>query len=100
MIPRPPRSTRTDTLFPYTSLFRSVDGCLLLGGQQGIRLALCLRLQVGQLLLRVFHFLLQLVLASEELLVGIAAHRLDLLERTLGAAAAAQADQEIGRAHV
>src|SRR3546814_2557856 len=23
MIPRPPRSTRTDTLFPYTSLFRS-----------------------------------------------------------------------------
>src|SRR3546814_8779493 len=25
MIPRPPRSTRTDTLFPYTTLFRS-DG--------------------------------------------------------------------------
>src|SRR3546814_6715035 len=24
MIPRPPRSTRTDTLFPYTTLFRSV----------------------------------------------------------------------------
>src|SRR3546814_11077242 len=24
MIRRPPRSTRTDTLFPYTSLFRSV----------------------------------------------------------------------------
>src|SRR3546814_1422250 len=23
MMPRPPRSTRTDTLFPYTSLFRS-----------------------------------------------------------------------------
>src|SRR3546814_16974099 len=23
MIPRPPRSTRTDTLFPYTSLFRA-----------------------------------------------------------------------------
>src|SRR3546814_14132902 len=22
----PPRSTRTDTLFPYTTLFRSVDG--------------------------------------------------------------------------
>src|SRR3546814_6827119 len=32
MIRRPPRSTRTDTLFPYTTLFRSVlrlgrDGC-------------------------------------------------------------------------
>src|SRR3546814_12445966 len=25
MIPRPPRSTRTDTLFPYTTLFRSVE---------------------------------------------------------------------------
>src|SRR3546814_5415447 len=24
MIPRPPRSTRTDTLFPYTPLFRSI----------------------------------------------------------------------------
>src|SRR3546814_20277895 len=26
MIRRPPRSTRTDTLFPYTTLFRSADG--------------------------------------------------------------------------
>src|SRR3546814_11659161 len=26
MIRRPPRSTRTDTLFPYTTLFRSSDG--------------------------------------------------------------------------
>src|SRR3546814_13178933 len=26
MIRRPPRSTRTDTLFPYTTLFRSVAG--------------------------------------------------------------------------
>src|SRR3546814_18904930 len=25
MIRRPPRSTRTDTLFPYTKLFRSLD---------------------------------------------------------------------------
>src|SRR3546814_7959049 len=25
MIRRPPRSTRTDTLFPYTTLFRSID---------------------------------------------------------------------------
>src|SRR3546814_3726406 len=28
MIRRPPRSTRTDTLFPYTTLFRSGIGCL------------------------------------------------------------------------
>src|SRR3546814_15605716 len=29
MIRRPPRSTRTDTLFPYTTLFRSA-ACILL----------------------------------------------------------------------
>src|SRR3546814_20885288 len=28
MIRRPPRSTRTDTLFPYTTLFRSATGSL------------------------------------------------------------------------
>src|SRR3546814_14433029 len=28
MIRRPPRSTRTDTLFPYTTLFRSDGGAL------------------------------------------------------------------------
>src|SRR3546814_19772013 len=28
MIRRPPRSTRTDTLFPYTTLFRSVGGVI------------------------------------------------------------------------
>src|SRR3546814_20806646 len=28
MIRRPPRSTRTDTLFPYTTLFRAVVGRL------------------------------------------------------------------------
>src|SRR3546814_3433435 len=27
MIRRPPRSTRTDTLFPYTTLFRSAGSC-------------------------------------------------------------------------
>src|SRR3546814_3829002 len=28
MIRRPPRSTRTDTLFPYTTLFRSTDDAM------------------------------------------------------------------------
>src|SRR3546814_20367627 len=33
MKPRPPRSTRTDTLFPYTTLFRSAGpGRLRIGG--------------------------------------------------------------------
>src|SRR3546814_9674485 len=39
MIRRPPRSTRTDTLFPYTTLFRSEVGDL--------KLAAGRRLQVG-----------------------------------------------------
>src|SRR3546814_17683220 len=32
MIRRPPRSTRTDTLFPYTTLFRSLGGHVNHGG--------------------------------------------------------------------
>src|SRR3546814_9302723 len=36
MIRRPPRSTRTDTLFPYTTLFRSKGG-LAGGGDAGLR---------------------------------------------------------------
>src|SRR3546814_16191209 len=32
MIRRPPRSTRTDTLFPYTTLFRSGDAAGGAGG--------------------------------------------------------------------
>src|SRR3546814_8039106 len=35
MIRRPPRSTRTDTLFPYTTLFRSADGPSKAGGATG-----------------------------------------------------------------
>src|SRR3546814_19597372 len=36
MIRRPPRSTRTDTLFPYTTLFRSVAlGAIYTGGIYG-----------------------------------------------------------------
>src|SRR3546814_8867657 len=49
MIRRPPRSTRTDTLFPYTTLFRSP----ILGARQPIDIALLpgqpRKLQVRQL---------------------------------------------------
>src|SRR3546814_14730222 len=37
MLRRPPRSTRTDTLFPYTTLFRSERELVLLEGN-GMRL--------------------------------------------------------------
>src|SRR3546814_14573726 len=36
MIRRPPRSTRTDTLLPYTTLFRSNDGSYKLFEQVGL----------------------------------------------------------------
>src|SRR3546814_8745543 len=43
MIRRPPISTRTDTLFPYTTLFRSPAGCRsqssVWSGSCGVRMA-------------------------------------------------------------
>src|SRR3546814_1141171 len=39
MIRRPPRSTRTDTLFPYTTLFRSVGQPLAIGRKEFSALA-------------------------------------------------------------
>src|SRR3546814_11873136 len=36
MIRRPPRSTRTDTLFPYTTLFRSAETAILVPGEIGL----------------------------------------------------------------
>src|SRR3546814_9035434 len=40
MIRRPPRTTRTDTLFPYTTLFRSIvgEGQILLARRQAVDL--------------------------------------------------------------
>src|SRR3546814_20324091 len=38
MIRRPPRSTRTDTLFPYTTLFRSSRAMRDLESQLGVQL--------------------------------------------------------------
>src|SRR3546814_10095049 len=37
MIRRPPRSTRTDTLFPYTTLFRSDGAAHRAGGRLDVR---------------------------------------------------------------
>src|SRR3546814_1077257 len=40
MIRRPPRSTRTDTLFPYTTLFRSKSRSSERGGDMGAQPAM------------------------------------------------------------
>src|SRR3546814_2322379 len=47
MLRRPPRSTRTDTLFPYTTLFRSDERCLLRARASGVRLHRRRRHDVG-----------------------------------------------------
>src|SRR3546814_9727244 len=48
MIRRPPRSTRTDTLFPYTTLFRSAGtGVLAKAAREAGGLVSCIELQPG-----------------------------------------------------
>src|SRR3546814_467488 len=51
MTRRPPRSTRTDTLFPYTTLFRSVFHHIRAWAEVEIRLACCARAGGGAALL-------------------------------------------------
>src|SRR3546814_11901645 len=53
MIRRPPRSTRTDTLFPYTTLFRSERGMLRhtkwsIGTLPGVLLAAAIAIGLAQ----------------------------------------------------
>src|SRR3546814_1442813 len=50
MIRRPPRSTRTDTLFPYTTLFRSTEQALF--GEASYDVTDALRLTIGGRLYR------------------------------------------------
>src|SRR3546814_5680855 len=66
MIRRPPRSTRTDTLFPYTTLFRSRN-------QPGIGRTNAAKKTVGFLLLGGLHHILHLVPAAASLPSGIEA---------------------------
>src|SRR3546814_17838666 len=47
MIRRPPRSTRTDTLFPYTTLFRSVAVMAPLAGHLSTRHPIAVLCGVG-----------------------------------------------------
>src|SRR3546814_20514842 len=73
MIRRPPRSTRTDTLFPYTTLFRSaaiILRALRLVGQQVIGLG-----DVGEFLRRLG---IVLVLVGVQFLGELAISGLDL----------------------
>src|SRR3546814_11543531 len=48
MIRRPPRFTRTDTLFPYTTLFRSRFRCLLAPGVYFVNAGVLAALEPGE----------------------------------------------------
>src|SRR3546814_2052546 len=63
MILRPPRSTRTDTLFPYTTLFRSVGsfGDTLKHEQANAHLMLARYLSNTPMLVQPTQFLLKIV---------------------------------------
>src|SRR3546814_4529126 len=114
MIRRPPRSTRTDTLFPYTTLFRSrVDGAALRVVERSEFIALQSARQYLDVLLQ------QRVVAAAEdnmtfhnslvsdLSSGVSAGSIsiaDLQQAQERAKAASvrvsEAKEEIGRAHV
>src|SRR3546814_19059921 len=48
MIRRPPRSTRTDTLFPYTTLFRSIADQRVRHGAETALLSAIMRRRIGR----------------------------------------------------
>src|SRR3546814_5632375 len=48
MIRRPPRPTRTDTLFPYTTLFRSIDDFLVPVAVKGVPEMLAKKAGIGE----------------------------------------------------
>src|SRR3546814_21054233 len=78
---RPPRSTRTDTLFPYTTLFRSVDGVaahVLDDFGDVVRIH-----DVGALLIDHAALVVHDVVIFDDLLADVVIARLDLLLRGL-----------------
>src|SRR3546814_12079883 len=99
MIRRPPRSTRTDTLFPYTTLFRSVP------------IGPC-RMKIRLILKEILPFYFRLVvLAAVTLFIDLILHLTDLvwIGRYLGIPGVilillsfghSLRKREIGRAHI
>src|SRR3546814_4722760 len=95
MIRRPPRSTRTDTLFPYTTLFRSevhVHGAGEVGGIVDRAAVLRRVVHVAQRAgaLEDFRADQKIVAALPEVLSGLAAHVRERLVHTTGLAGIGQ----------
>src|SRR3546814_987690 len=83
MIRRPPRSTRTDTLFPYTTLFRSL-GAEPLAAETSLSYSLGLVLQpVDRLYVTIDAYQIEIddrIVLSSNLLVGTNPAAQELLE--------------------
>src|SRR3546814_19389845 len=101
MIRRPPRSTRTDTLFPYTTLFRSVEiaqravQAAKLQGYDVLMLDTAGRLHVDQQLMDEMQAVSRTAGPVETLLVVDSLTGQDAVQ-----VAQRFTEQEIGRAHV
>src|SRR3546814_10774091 len=80
MIRRPPRSTRTDTLFPYTTLFRSLVDQLVkvLGGEVVVGLLagflhlVFSEIELGAVLSRLAHGLGLVIIAGDVVVFRVA----------------------------
>src|SRR3546814_12312476 len=109
MIRRPPRSTRTDTLFPYATLFRS--GSRVGGVPAGVvALALAVVEQLGELGVEVLigerHGLGRLLPEAQRVVevigarqqVGVPPHRVAAVVAVPGAERSPQRGGKIGRA--
>src|SRR3546814_3075773 len=104
MIRRPPRSTRTDTLFPYTTLFRSIISALT----QNPSLA---DPEVPKTIAFVRQFLsfpggaskraaFAMIRTTENLVSSILRHSVSFFSKTAEKTVDAASTAKIGRAHV
>src|SRR3546814_11780889 len=96
MIRRPPRSTRTDTLFPYTTLFRSLTLAVLIeidtdGHRSGVA-------PEDPVLIDIAAALNSSQAANGAWLAGVMTHAGASYDCQSTADIAAMAEQEIGRA--
>src|SRR3546814_9074009 len=85
MIRRPPRSTRTDTLFPYTTLFRSAGAAVLAAAWSEIPAALA----PGPFAAHMIPHMSVVAVAAPLLALGVAGTRLDPARHWRWTAAAA-----------
>src|SRR3546814_2073022 len=99
MIRPPPRSTRTDTLFPYTTLFRALADGGQIGNQRRADPAVGAHLDLSAQFRVAPHEDLQFVERTDDIFLS----RSFLSRDEIGARQfrrGAAADAEIGRAHV